>query len=123
MKIYKRKISFFKKNSFLDNIFNSPFVIIFINWLFQGIRGMQSKELFFRLILELIFILFFNNIIKLNLIFSLIISHTFFWIFFCHFWVVIRYLPIYNNNLVNMNITHKNLIIKVINFKFINEAK
>mgnify|MGYP003950911973 CR=1 FL=1 len=122
MKIYKRKISFFKKNSFLDNIFNSPFVIIFINWLFQGIRGMQSKELFFRLILELIFILFFNNIIKLNLIFSLIISHTFFWIFFCHFWVVIRYLPIYNNNLVNMNITHKNLIIKVINFKFINEA-
>ena len=122
MKIYKRKISFFKKNSFLDNIFNSPFVIIFINWFFQGTRGMQSKELLFRLILELIFILFFYNIIKLNLIFSLIITHTFFWIFFCHFWVVIRYLPFYNNNLVNMNITFKNLIIKVINFKFIDES-
>ena len=122
MKIYKRKISFFKKNSFLDNIFNSPFVIIFINWFFQGTRGMQSKELLFRLILELIFILFFYNIIKLNLIFSLIITHTFFWIFFCHFWVVIRYLPFYNNNLVNMNITYKNLIIKVINFKFIDES-
>ena len=122
MKIYKREISFFKKNSFLDNIFNSPFVIIFINWFFQGTRGMQSKELLFRLILELIFILFFYNIIKLNLIFSLIITHTFFWIFFCHFWVVIRYLPFYNNNLVNMNITYKNLIIKVINFKFIDES-
>ena len=85
MKIYKRKISFFKKNSFLDNIFNSPFVIIFINWFFQGTRGMQSKELLFRLILELIFILFFYNIIKLNLIFSLIITHTFFWIFFVIF--------------------------------------
>lgn len=122
MKIYKRKIFFFKKNSFLDNVFNSPFVIIFINWFFQGIRGMQSKELFFRLILELIFILFLYNIVKLNLIFSLIISHTFFWIFFCHFWVVIRYLPFYNNNLVNMNITHKKLIIKLTNFKYINEA-
>ena len=42
--------------------------------------------------------------------------------FFCHFWVVIRYLPFYNNNLVNMNITFKNLIIKVINFKFIDES-
>ena len=42
--------------------------------------------------------------------------------FFLSFWVVIRYLPFYNNNLVNMNITFKNLIIKVINFKFIDES-
>ena len=85
MKLYKKKFKYFKNDTFLDKLFNSFLMIILINWFFQGVRGMQYKELIFRLIIEVSLIIFFYKIIKINLLFSIVISHTIFWIFFVSF--------------------------------------
>lgn len=122
MRLYKKKFNFFKSETFLDKLFNSFLMIILINWLFQGVRGMQYKELLFRMITEIILIMLFYKIIKINLLFSIIISHTIFWIFFCQFWLILRYFPFYTNNLNNMNVTFKKLIQKIQDFQYLNEA-
>lgn len=122
MKLYKKKFKYFKNDTFLDKLFNSFLMIIIINWFFQGTRGMQYKELIFRIFIEITLIIFFYKIIEITLLFSIVISHTIFWIFFCQFWLVLRYFPFYTNNLHSMNVTCKKIIKKIKEFQYLNEA-
>lgn len=122
MKLYKRKIFFFKKNSLFDNFVNSTIPILLINWFFQGIRGMGFSEFLFRIFFELTLISFLYYVIELNLIFSLFISHTLLWIFFYQFWCVIRYFPFYNNDIKKMSEICKKLIKKIKRSEYLDEA-
>ena len=122
MKLYKRKIYFFKKNSLFDNLLNSLIPILLINWFLQGIRGMGFSEFLFRILFETILIIFFYFVIEFNLFFSLIISHTVLWIFFYQFWCIIRYFPFYNNDIKKMNKICKKLIRKIQRSEYLDEA-
>jgi len=122
MKLYKRKIYFFKKNSLFDNLLNSLIPVLLINWFLQGIRGMGFSEFLFRILFETILIIFFYFVIEFNLFFSLIISHTVLWIFFYQFWCIIRYFPFYNNDIKKMNKICKKLIRKIQRSEYLDEA-
>jgi len=122
MSLYKKKFNFLKKNSIAEKFFNTFLIIIIINWFFQGIRGMQSKEFIFRIIFELLWIFFFYIVLEINFIFSIILSHTLFWIFFCQFWVIMRYSSFYSNNINNLNKTYKNLLKKIQKSKYLEKA-
>ena len=98
MSIYKRKFNYFKENTFFDNLLNSFIFISIINWIMQGMRGMQTKELLFRICLEIFSVILIFNLTNLNLIYIFIIIHTVFWLFNSHFWVIMRYSSLYSND-------------------------
>lgn len=85
-------------------LMQSPVGILVINWVFQGVRGMQQKELTFRIMMEvtLIAISFFvlpvdlDAVLRLGI--ALIVAHTINWLFNTHLWVCVRYFPIYHRN-------------------------
>lgn len=122
MKTYKRKFKFIKRNTLLDTLFNSFIFILLVNWFFQGIRGMQLKELSFRIITEILLISIFFSLTSLNLLLCIIIIHTFFWVFLCQFWLINRYSLNYTNDLNKMNYTYKKVVNKILKFKDIKEA-
>ncbi len=78
--------------------------LLAINWVFQGMRGMQSKELSFRLMLEALLAAVayaavpadWNN--SFGLLFVLFIAHTLNWLFNGHVWVCARYCAAYRRN-------------------------
>ena len=112
MKIYKRKFQFIKKDTILDSILNTFVSILIINWVFQGIRGMQTKEILFRIIFELSIIILLN--LNMNsLLLSILMTHTLFFLFNCQFWLICRYSFLYKNNLKHLNLTSKKIIKKI----------
>ncbi len=121
MNIYKRKFYFFNKKSFGDKMINSFFSILIINWLFQGLRGMQTKELIFRIFLELLIIIL-ASIITNSLVLSIIAIHTLFFIFNCQFWLICRYSLFYKNNLIHLNSIAKKIIKMIKKRHSINEC-
>ena len=120
--MYKEKFKYFKKYHVINNLLNTFIMVLLINWIFQGIRGMQSKELSFRVILEFLFIVILFYYSKFNLWLCIVIIHTFFWIFLCQYWVINRYSSFYSNNLKKMNLTYKKIIYKILKFKSLEEA-
>ena len=89
----------------LNVIMQSGLCILTINWVFQGVRGMQKKELLFRLVLEFFVTAMFFLILTsrgLNLywsgVLSILASHTCSWLFNTHIWVCMRYMKIYRRN-------------------------
>ena len=122
MKIYKRKFKFIKKNTLLDYLLNSFLSILIINWIFQGMRGMQLKELSFRVIAEILFIVLIFYFFRFSFLLSFLFVHTFFWIFLCQFWLINRYSLNYTNDLKKMNRIYKKIINKVLRFKTLEEA-
>ena len=120
--MYKKKFKYLKKYHVINNLLNTFIIVLLINWVFQGIRGMQSKELSFRVILEFLFIVILFYYSKFNLWLCVVIIHTFFWIFLCQYWVINRYSSFYSNNIKKMNLTYKKIIYKILKFKSLEEA-
>jgi len=121
-KLYKKKFKYFAKYPKINNIINTFIIVLFINWIFQGMRGMQYKELSFRVIIEILCIFLIFNFLKINLLSSFFFVHTFFWIFLCQFWLINRYSLNYTNDLKKMNHVYKKIIDKVLKFKTLDEA-
>ena len=121
-KLYKKKFKYFAKYPKINNIINTFIIVLFINWIFQGMRGMQYKELSFRVIIEILCIFLIFNFLKINLLLSFFFVHTFFWIFLCQFWLINRYSLNYTNDLKKMNHVYKKIIDKVLKFKTLDEA-
>lgn len=92
------------ENELARRLMQSPIGILSINWVFQGTRGMQSKELSFRLCFELFLILILGVILVDFLhpigatIASFFASHSINWLFNTHLWVCVRYFPIYRRD-------------------------
>jgi len=120
--MYKKKFKYFIKYPKINNIINTFIIVLFVNWIFQGMRGMQLKELSFRVITEILFIFLIFYFLKFSLLLSFFLVHTFFWIFLCQFWVINRYSLNYTNNLEKMNHIYKKIIDKVLRFKTLDEA-
>jgi len=69
-----------------------------INWLFQGMKGMDASDLTGKIIFEIfffsVFFVFLNNPGIYGVLIALVFSHTLNWLFNAHFWVFGRYLGI-----------------------------
>ena len=100
----KKNFSWMPQSPALRALMQSPVGILGINWVFQGMRGMQSKELTFRALLEAalgiaVFAwLPFSNGVPLNVLLAIFIAHSFNWLFNTHLWVCVRYFPLYHRN-------------------------
>lgn len=100
----KKNFSWMPNSPTLRALMQSPIGILGINWVFQGMRGMQRKELAFRILLEATIALL--TFISLpagcgtlpRLLLALFIAHSFNWLFNTHLWVCVRYFPIYHRN-------------------------
>lgn len=74
--------------------------VILINWVFQGMLGMDRTELLFHIAIDVlftgVFFLFFHNMLNiwLCLFLSFFLAHTLNWLFNTHFWVMGRYIGI-----------------------------
>lgn len=73
----------------------SVFVALGRNWVFQGVSMMDWKELLFRLLSELIFIVLVgfalnsnDDILYTNYVIAFVLVHTIFWTFNGHFWAL-----------------------------------
>lgn len=88
----------------LRALMQGPIGILVINWVFQGMRGMQLKELNFRVLLEVTLIAAAFLVLPSDINFTLrlgaalIIAHTFNWLFNTHLWVCVRYFPFYSRD-------------------------
>lgn len=101
----KKKFGWMPNSPFLLKLMQSKVSILAINWTFQGMRGMQSKELSFRVGFEIIMIFVLNFLLfssyfeqSFSLVLSIVFAHTVNWLFNTHLWVCVRYFPIYNRN-------------------------
>ena len=101
----KKKFGWTPNNELLLRLMQSKVSILTINWVFQGMRGMQSKELSFRFGLEttliiLLHILVFSNYFEAaaSVLVSIFVAHTLNWLLNTHLWVCVRYFPIYRRN-------------------------
>ena len=71
-----------------------------INWVFQGMLGMDKSELLFHLAFDLVFTGIFIMILSqllglwISLIIAIVMVHTLNWLFNSHFWVMGRYVGI-----------------------------
>ena len=100
-----KKKKFPVKSKILLGFLQSWFGILFINWVFQGIRGMQYKEVSFRILLEtIVLLLIYELLISSGIssiwsfLISLLFSHTINWLFNTHLWVCMRYMKFYRRN-------------------------
>jgi hypothetical protein len=86
----------------LDRLLQSCLAILLVNWIFQGMRGMQSKELSFRLVLELACVVAVGTMAwslgvgtAASLLIGLLVGHTINFLFNGQFWVCARYCQSY----------------------------
>ncbi len=92
------------KSPALRALMQGPVGILGINWVFQGMRGMQRKELSFRLLLELFLAAIIYSLLPASVgtlpsaLFATLLAHTINWLFNTHLWVCVRYFPIYHRN-------------------------
>jgi hypothetical protein len=70
--------------------------ILTANWCMQGIRGMDSKELGFRLLLELLVAAVLQDAVGLPA--ALVLAHSFSFILNGQVWVCVRYCPAYRRS-------------------------
>lgn len=100
----EKKYSWMPRSRFLQALMQSPLGILAINWVFQGMRGMQRKELIFRVFLELIMMAVFAGFIGLvygpvtALVLGFLLAHSINWLFNTHLWVCVRYFPVYSRS-------------------------
>lgn len=97
----KKNFSWMPSNPKLRALMQSCVGILAINWIFQGMRGMQSKELSFRLALEWCIAILIWPMFALGmptwiaLCVALFFAHSFNWAFNGHIWVCVRYCQFY----------------------------
>ncbi len=96
---YKRKgLSISTKSPLSYYLFQNKISLTFINWLFQGTRGMGTADLIGKIIFEIlvfIFILFFmdsSGVYRISA--ALILAHTLNWLINTHFWDLGRFIGI-----------------------------
>jgi len=125
----KKKFGWMPNSTFLLKIMQSNLAILAINWIFQGMRGMQSKELSFRILFEIIMIIFFYHFIFINifdlwenLLFSLISAHSINWLFNTHLWVCVRYFEIYRRNPDSLRVFLSNVSKQIEGISWIDSA-
>ena len=82
------------KNKVLYILIQNIIVLTIINWLSQGMSGMDKGELFFHILCSITFFCFFFLISPLGFLFSLIVAHSVNWILNSHFWTFARFLHI-----------------------------
>lgn len=96
---YKRKgFSISTKSPLSYYLFQNKISLIFINWLFQGIKGMGKADLigkiFFDVLIFIVILFFLNGVGLHRISLALILAHTFNWLINTHFWDVGRFLGI-----------------------------
>lgn len=101
----EKKFPFEPSLPILKIIIKSGFGILLINWVFQGMRGMQKKELLFRIVFELIctsviLLIFIAQDVHLarSFLYALVITHTCNWLLNTHLWVCVRYMKFYRRD-------------------------
>ena len=79
--------------------------ILLINWVMQGMRGMERKELTFRLLLEVALTLFFGLCLEtlgtggaLAFLLALLLAHSLNFFFNGQLWVCLRYCDFYRQD-------------------------
>ncbi|HEX2525793.1 MAG TPA: nucleotidyltransferase domain-containing protein [Geminicoccus sp.] len=89
----------------LDRLLQSCLAILLINWVFQGMRGMQGKELSFRLLFGLVVAGIAGSICwsagagpLLSPCMGLLVGHSANFLVNGQFWVCARYCPSYRGN-------------------------
>lgn len=98
---YKNTSELSKKIHF-QKILANPFIVIVSNWLFQGMRYMETGERYLKiactlipsLVIVIIIIKAKGGILLSEIVLSFIFCHTLNWIFNGHIFVLMRYLPI-----------------------------
>ncbi len=104
-------------------------VILAINWVTQGMRGMQLKELSFRLTLELILLLSVFGLLKslgISVAFAFVVgafgAHSFSYLFNGQFWVCARYCESYRRNPENLDLFLERVGTRLVATGWIEEA-
>jgi hypothetical protein len=92
---YKRKgISISTESPVAYYLFQNKISLVFINWLFQGMRGMGTADLIGKITLEIVFIALFTVMLNNNILLSFLAAHTLNWLINTHFWDLGRFLGI-----------------------------
>lgn len=101
----KKKFGWMPDSKMLSKIMQSGIAILAINWVFQGVRGMQYKEVSFRILFEIIVLLLISVLLIpsgtpsiWNFIISFLFAHTINWLFNTHLWVCVRYMKFYRRD-------------------------
>jgi len=103
MKKKNKKFYWQPRNPWLNNLMNSAVGILSINWVFQGILGMDPTERNFKIFLDLLLAGLFAVILSqfINPICSiscgLIAAHTINWLFNGHLFVIGRFIGFTSN--------------------------
>ena len=85
------------KNQFIYKLMSSPLGVIIINWVFQGILGMDSSERIFKVGLDIALTILFTFVLSsilnlwLAIVIGFIIAHTVNWVFNGHLFVIGRF--------------------------------
>lgn len=96
----KKKFARNPKSKVLYSMMASTPGVIVINWLFQGMLGMDRTELFFHVLLDAVIFSILAFVLSLfvnpwvAVILSIFIAHSINWMFNTHFWVMGRYVGI-----------------------------
>ena len=94
---YKEKsLRVVPKNKILYLLSQNKLSIILINWIFQGMLGMDVLDLIGKLCIDifftLIFVFLFGSSYTINWFFAFIIAHSINWLINTHFWVIGRFI-------------------------------
>lgn len=96
---YKRKgLSISTKSALSYYLFQNKISLIFINWLFQGMKGMGKADLigkiFFDIMIFAVIFFFIKDEISYRIGSALILAHTANWLINTHFWDFGRFIGI-----------------------------
>ena len=99
----KKQYAWNPKNEFLYHLMASKPGVVCINWVFQGILGMDRSEKVSKVLIDLLLAVLFLLIFKvfltawLSILLAFVMAHTLNWLFNTHFWVMGRYIGITHN--------------------------
>lgn len=93
-----KHFSFMPHGALADRLGRSCAFILCTNWLTQGMRGMDRKELAFRMLFEALIVLFLNMGLGVSLLMALVAGHTINFTFNGQLWVCVRYCPFYRRD-------------------------
>ena len=100
----KKRYAWNPKNEILYKLMTSRVGVVCINWVFQGVLGMDRAERVFKILLDLLLTMLASAAFSLArfplwlaVASGFITAHTINWLFNTHFWVMGRYLGITHN--------------------------
>jgi len=100
----KNKFAWNPESKVLHNMMASCPGIIVVNWLFQGMLGMDKSELIFHLLFDLTFTVTFSLVLSLifpqgsAIILGILTAHSLNWLINTHFWAIARECGITHNH-------------------------